>query len=369
MGQSGAGSKPSFAEATRRYEEWLGRYCNIEIEGLVEKRKAIAGGAFPFLRGTFYRWPYHFGAVDLRIGRAATILSVGDTHIENFGTWRDDEGRQAWGLNDFDEAAELPWTSDLVRLATSTILAGDSTFDSGELCALILEGYRKGIEEGPAPFVLEGAHAVLRDLAAVTGKASSKFWRKLREKMIPAEVPEKVAQLLLTCLPHASRPTALGKRLAGVGSLGRPRYVAVAEWNGGLVAREAKAAAPSAVHMNEADRRDRVMDQRRIRALAFQPRDPAFRLTRKWIVRRLSPEANKIEFDKIEKLYRDEPEKAKKARTLLLTAMGTEIANTHLGTTSPRRRLRDDLRDLGSDWLKPAAEAAAKRVRQDFATL
>ena len=67
--------------------------------------------------------------------------------------------------------------------------------------------------------------------------------------MLAGSVPQKVQVLLLTCLPATSRRVAFAKRLAGVGSLGRPRYVALAEWNGGLVAREAKAAVPSAVHM------------------------------------------------------------------------------------------------------------------------
>ena len=28
---------------------------------------------------------------------------------ENFGTWRDADGRLVWGVNDFDEAAVMPW--------------------------------------------------------------------------------------------------------------------------------------------------------------------------------------------------------------------------------------------------------------------
>jgi len=363
------GSGHSFADSTPRYEAWLAQYCKIDDVGLAAKREKIKAAPFPFLRGTFYRWPHHFAAVKPRIAQAAKILSIGDTHIENFGTWRDEEGRHAWGVNDFDEAAELPWTSDLVRLATSAILAADDGRDAEETCALILEGYRKGVEDGPSPFVLEDAQPLLRDLAAVKGKAARKFWEGLRKDMIAGPVPQKVQVLLLTCLPAMSRRVRLAKRLAGVGSLGRPRYVALAEWNGGLVAREAKAAVPSAVHMDEADRRDRVLDHRRVRALAFQPRDPEFLLTRKWIVRRLSPEANKIELDRIEKLYRDEPDKAGKARALLVAAMGTEIANVHLGTAALRRLLRGELKGLGDHWLAPAAEAAAERVRRDFATL
>src|SRR5260370_32652719 len=47
------------------------------------------------------------------------VLAVGDLHVENFGTWRDAEGRLTWGVNDFDEAYPLPYTIDLARLATS----------------------------------------------------------------------------------------------------------------------------------------------------------------------------------------------------------------------------------------------------------
>jgi len=36
------------------------------------------------------------------------VLAVGDLHVENFGTWRDAEGRLIWGVNDFDEAWRLP---------------------------------------------------------------------------------------------------------------------------------------------------------------------------------------------------------------------------------------------------------------------
>ena len=55
--------------------------------------------------------------------RAPQVLAVGDLHVENFGTWRDMEGRLVWGINDFDEVYELPYTIDLVRLAASAHIA------------------------------------------------------------------------------------------------------------------------------------------------------------------------------------------------------------------------------------------------------
>ncbi len=54
---------------------------------------------------------------------APQVLAVGDMHLENFGTWRDADGRLVWGVNDFDEAAVMPYPLDLVRLAASIRLA------------------------------------------------------------------------------------------------------------------------------------------------------------------------------------------------------------------------------------------------------
>ncbi len=51
------------------------------------------------------------------------VLAVGDLHVENYGTWRDPEGRWVWGINDFDEAFPMAFTIDLVRLSTSTLFA------------------------------------------------------------------------------------------------------------------------------------------------------------------------------------------------------------------------------------------------------
>lgn len=62
-------------------------------------------------------------------------------HVENFGTWRDVEGRLVWGVNDVDEAAALPYTSDLVRLATSAELADGVKVKLPAICEAVLDGY------------------------------------------------------------------------------------------------------------------------------------------------------------------------------------------------------------------------------------
>ena len=113
-------------DATRSYESWLARHTAVVRKDLRLKHERLAESPFVFLRGTFYRWIQQWPAVCAKVADAPLVLSVGDLHIENFGTWRDVEGRLVWGVNDLDEACALPYTHDLVRLATSAVLAIES---------------------------------------------------------------------------------------------------------------------------------------------------------------------------------------------------------------------------------------------------
>ena len=78
---------------------------------------------FVFLRATYFRWARRIETLCPTLCRAPAVLSVGDVHLENFGTWRDAEARLVWGINDFDEAAVMPYPFDLVRLVVSAHLA------------------------------------------------------------------------------------------------------------------------------------------------------------------------------------------------------------------------------------------------------
>ena len=304
----------SFADSTRRYEAWLAQYCKIDDAGLAEKREKIKAAPFPFLRGTFYRWPHHFAAVEPRIAEAARILSIGDTHIENFGTWRDEEGRHAWGVNDFDEAAELPWTSDLVRLATSVILAADAKTRCGEsLRARFSKAIGKAVEDRTL-----GRSYSRRTIRSCAISRSSKARQPVDSgrSFATSARPARFQPRSSTSFSRASRPrreasnSPAGLRVS-VASVAR----ATSRSPSGMGASSRARPRPQRHRpftCDEAEGRDQVLDHRRIRALAFQPRDPAFRLTREWILRRLSPEGDKIELDRIEKLFKDEPEKARK---------------------------------------------------------
>ena len=139
-------------QATREYEAWLGRQIPILKPDLTLKHRRMAGDPFSFLRATFYRWMQLIPSLCADCFSAPSVLSVGDLHVENYGTWRDAEGRHFWGINDFDEASRLPYTNDLIRLAVSACLAiklehlADA---AGAACASILDGYTTaGLEAG-----------------------------------------------------------------------------------------------------------------------------------------------------------------------------------------------------------------------------
>src|SRR6266545_1095817 len=161
-------SEIGIVEATARYEAWLAERIPLVKADLALKHHAMSAGTFPFLRATFYRWAARWRALVSDVAAAPTVLAVGDLHVENFGTWRDAEGRLIWGVNDFDEACELPYTHDLVRLATSALLAaGDGQFSLSNrtMCDAILEGYGECLASGGRPIVLAERHTWLRDTA------------------------------------------------------------------------------------------------------------------------------------------------------------------------------------------------------------
>src|SRR5271169_6101092 len=110
-------------KATKRFEDWLGKHTALVTPDLRLKHEHMAESLFSFLRATFYRWVQVWPEVCPELDGAPRLLAVGDLHVENFGTWRDTDGRLVWGINDFDEVSLFPYTLDLVRLATSALLA------------------------------------------------------------------------------------------------------------------------------------------------------------------------------------------------------------------------------------------------------
>src|SRR5579863_6183350 len=165
-------------EATRDYERWLAEHISLLPGDLRRKHQAMAEDVFPFLRATFYRWMQLWPKVCADAAHAPRVLAVGDLHVENFGTWRDIEGRLIWGINDFDEVWRLPYTNDLIRLAASALMA-DMACDQKAGINAIAEGYRECLVAGGKPFVLAEHHPALRHMATARLHDPEAYWAKL----------------------------------------------------------------------------------------------------------------------------------------------------------------------------------------------
>src|SRR6476619_2009256 len=143
----------SILESTCAFEAWMRKRTDVSGKLLKGKHRKMSEGAFPFLRATFYRWVERWPQVcpELAERDEDVLLAVGDLHVENFGVWADAQKRKVWGVNDFDDACELAFTSDLVRLATSAVLAAAEAkpnVEANQVCEPLLAGYRDGLGAG-----------------------------------------------------------------------------------------------------------------------------------------------------------------------------------------------------------------------------
>ncbi len=351
-------------EDTKAYEAWLGQFTTLQDDDLAYKHALMSDSLdpFPFFRGTYYRWLRLWPDVCPELIEAPHLSAVGDLHVENFGTWRDAEGRLSWGVNDFDEVSELPYTNDLVRLACSVRFAreaGPLRIRLGQACSAILKGYRSTLEKEGSPFVIEEHHAHLRRLAFHKQRDPVPFWKKLTNLLTNStpEVPSEAKSGLLVDLPHRGLSCEFRMRpRTGVGSLGKPRYLALVEWKGGWVAREAKVQTPTAAsYLVEAPgplpRIERVVRK------AIRSHDPFYRVEKGYILRRLSPRCSRIELAKQSQI---------EDQTALLEAMGAETANVHLGNRAKIADVRRDLEQRPKRWLKKAARDMYRAIIADW---
>lgn len=347
--------------ATLEYERWFSKHTKIVQADLDQKHKLMRTSPFILLRGTFYRWAELFPAALPELMKAPIVLSAGDLHIENFGTWRDAEGRLNWGVNDFDEAHPLPFTNDLVRLATSAAFAiedGKLSLSLKAACDIITSAYREALVRQGRPFVLAEKNRDLGKMARNRLKDPRDFFEKLdSQAKTSSPVPAVVVKLIDQALPrNASKPVYF-QRQAGVGSLGRQRYLAICDLGGSRIVREAKVMLPSAwtfVHPEEGQEPTIYLNE--LSEKCLRSHDPFLRVDNGWVIRRLAPDCARIELNELPD-ERDE--------RALLEAMGAEAANLHLGTPKARMAIIRFL-DKNSNWLQPAAKKMVRLTKQDF---
>lgn len=349
----------TFEEDNSAFEDWLRERCLLNGCEVVEadleyKRDLMASDAFAFLRATFFRWAKRIETLLPDLAEAPSVLSVGDTHLENFGTWRDNEGRLVWGVNDFDEAATIPYPFDLVRLAASIRLAGEPGVSNHEAAAAIAEGYARGLA-APRPTLLDEQETWMRAYVGVSDKKREKFWKKLDD--LPAtDAPAPVVAGLQKSMPDSAPVSKIAPVQKGLGSLGRPRFIALAMWRGGKVAREAKALVPSAwgwAHAGDLAP-SRFLD---LSGGQFRSPDPWLDVQNGFVCRRIAADSRKVNLK--------DDEDRMELHMNLFNAMGFDLGAIH-AAHHRAEAVELHLDDLTDGWLYAAAEIAAADVECDF---
>jgi Uncharacterized protein conserved in bacteria (DUF2252) len=347
-------------KATADFEHWLSKRLPVIRQDIALKHQSMAEGAFSFFRATFYRWLQHWPEVCPDLAKAPVVLAIGDLHIENFGTWRDAEGRLIWGVNDLDEVWPGAYTLDLVRLTTSAYLGAAAehlSLNRREASEAIEEGYRDALAAGGKAFVLAENHQWLRLLALSKLRDPVRFWAKMQQcPPYSAKPPAEVRKLFEVSLPQPRSPYQLRRRIAGLGSLGHPRILALSSWQGAFIAREAKAIRTSACAWYKQLSSDILYGPKLVQC-AVRVMDPCVRFHGHWLVRRLAPDCSRIELASLPK-ERDE------AR--LLYDMGWETANMHFGSPKGIAKVKRDLAARRGKWLHKASKAMFKATLKDW---
>ncbi|HEY4742590.1 MAG TPA: DUF2252 family protein [Candidatus Acidoferrales bacterium] len=351
----------NIVKATQSFDGWKAARTQIIKADLELKHRRMAEAPFLFFRATFYRWVQLWEEVCPDEAKAPSVLAVGDLHVENFGTWRDLEGRLIWGVNDFDEVYPMAYTNDLVRLAVSAHLAveaEDLDLSVSDVCGAILEGYREGLAARGKAFVLAEDNRWLRLIALNQLRDPVRFWKRAKAlEDFTGNIPTPIKVKLEEDLPEKDLPYVKKRRVAGLGSLGHMRVLALASWRGGFVAREAKAIAPSACIWAQGGAKSEKILYPDILSRAVRVPDPFLHLFDTFLVRRLAPDCSRI---LLALLPEDHDE------TRLLKAMGFETANIHLGTPAAIPAILRDLKDRPRRWLHRTSKKMLKAIKRDW---
>lgn len=343
----------SFVAANTAYEEWMHTQCEVVENDLERKHEKMRESPFLFLRATFFRWPHLLESAVPEVFDLPDPFAAGDSHVENFGTWRDAEQRPVWGVNDYDDAARIPFPSDLLRLAVSVRLA-EFAVGNGDAAEAIVSGYKEGLSE-PGPTLLDDKERWMRKYVAVSNEERDGFWDSISR--YPDDVPPPDARTaLLASLPPSARPERFSRRRKGGGSLGRPRFVAIARWQGGQIVREAKALIPSGWNWTKDKPVDVDLLNEIMNASSRAP-DPFVRIGNGFLVRRISPDTRKVERSS---------EFDRKLDAKLLRAMGSEIGSIHSHTSEHTDTILGSRYIRDGAWLLEAAKLLNGLVRADY---
>ena len=224
---------------------------------LARKYATMRRTPFCYMRGACQLFYSSLPAV-ATISGAPPAWLCGDLHVENFGTYKGDNRLTYFDVTDFDEAACAPITLDLIRFLASIQVGADEwgvpEEDTDSLIQRSLLAYSTELSVGkPSWIERESARGTVKRLfAQVAGRSRSELLgryttRKGKRRrlvmdgqhLLPATTEERVGvEQIMAAITELTRDTDyfrvtdVARRIAGIGSIDLPRYMALIEGPG-----------------------------------------------------------------------------------------------------------------------------------------
>jgi uncharacterized protein (DUF2252 family) len=368
------------------------------------KLRRMLADPFTFFRGTNHLfvgdWP------ELQPPEAGPdILICGDLHLENFGAYRTADGDFRYDINDFDESMVASSSLDLVRCTASIFLAAEQwkllPTHATSMALAYLEHYRTAIlaatsagavgEVAPrsghgAIWELLGSTAsgIQESLLAKNTKRKSGFSPRIRRTNSHVAISLKRLELIHEAveahgqklgMPDQFHVHDVTGRIAGVGSLGVRRYLALLEGEGppdGYRLLDIKQVEPSALlGSTNASQPDYGGDdaQRVVQAQTLLQGHPSAGLGALHIgpyacrIREMIPEENRSSLDR----FRRQPAKLREAvETAGLLTAWSHLRGGRLALGPKKDQKQDHWPEL-ADWSNGAAIDAVLAAAARFA--
>lgn len=363
------------------------------------KYRAMAKDAFTFYRGTahvFYEDLVH--ANTLPASPLAWIC--GDLHLENFGSYKGDNRLVYFDINDFDESLLAPAAFDLIRMATSIIVAlnvmGATPTEAKNMALLFLKTYSAVLAKGRSRYIEpQTASGIVRSFLLKVSERRQKELVKERtikkegqlalyidnqrlfklDRSLKATLCE-FAHNWMRNSAHQQRFQAIdaGFRLAGTGSVGLKRYLFLLERiNGGrkYLLLDMKHSQPAVLQSllsvkqpawsSEAERI--VAIQERMQNISPALLGVGMFNNESYVIKEMQPTADKINFAALANRYNHMED--------VLKNMALVAASAHLRSSGRQgAAVADELIDFGrnSSWVEPIITYAwqyASQVKTD----
>ena len=235
---------------TEIFDKVMAYNSGREPERLAMKLALMAKDPFTFMRGSCHLfYEDHHAELNKLASPAAWVC--GDLHLENFGSYKGDNGLTYFDLNDFDECALAPCLWEVTRLLTSLIVAAKSLqlsqTQSEKMLNEMLDRYALTLASGKAKWIeRKTAKGMVSQLLDSLSKRSQKDFINSRSELkagkrkliidgkrtLKLNKNDKIAALELfkKVMPRTAKsefyqPLDIARRVAGTGSLGVERYI------------------------------------------------------------------------------------------------------------------------------------------------